>query len=189
MHKFQNLNIEAQNCIDYHCHILPGIDDGPAEMGESQEMARALSAAGFATVCCTPHRIRGVYETTSAQVRGATRQLQEALDEAGIPMNLVPGGEYYLDEFLLEHLAEPLLLPDNLFLVEVSSRVPAQFIIETLYQVIRKGLTPLIAHPERCELFAPDSADLPAVMQNPELRERRSFAARVTSCDGLQISG
>jgi protein-tyrosine phosphatase len=160
-----NLKNEAQNRMDYHCHILPGLDDGPAEMGESLEMARALAAAGFATVCCTPHRISGVYETTPEQVRAATRQLQAALDEAGIPLNLVPAGEYYLDEFLLEHLAEPLLLPDNLLLVEVSSRAHAQFLTETLYQVIRKGLTPLIAHPERCELFAPESAEQPVVVQ------------------------
>ena len=165
MHKFQNLKNEAQNRIDYHCHILPGLDDGPAEMGESLEMARALAVAGFATVCCTPHRIRGVYETTPAQVRDATRQLQGALDGAGIPLKLVPGGEYYLDEFLLEHLTEPLLLPDKLLLVEVSSRAHAQFLTETLYQVIRKGLTPLIAHPERCELFATESAAQPAVVQ------------------------
>ena len=160
-----NSNSVAQNRIDYHCHILPGLDDGPAEMGESLEMGRALAAAGFATVCCTPHRIRGVYETTPAQVRDATRQLQVALDEVGIPLDLVQGGEYYLDEFLLEQLAEPLLLPDNLLLVEVSSHAPTQFLTETLYEVVRMGLTPLIAHPERCELFAPENAAQPAVMQ------------------------
>lgn len=160
-----NVKNAEQNRIDYHCHILPGLDDGPATLSESLEMARALAAAGFATVCCTPHRIRGVYETTPAQVRAATRQLQGALDEAGIPLNLVPGGEYYLDEFLLEQLAEPLLLPGNLLLVEVSSRAHAQFLTETLYQVIRMGLTPLIAHPERCALFASESTAQPAVVQ------------------------
>jgi len=160
-----SLNSSAQDCTDYHCHILPGIDDGPKEMRESLEMARSLAAAGFTSVCCTPHRIRGVYEATPTQVRDATRQLQSALDQAGISLNLVPGGEYYLDEFLLEHLADPLLLPDNLLLIEVPSRGHKQFISETLYQVIRKGLTPLIAHPERCELFDSNIAPQPAVVQ------------------------
>jgi len=134
-------------------------------MGESLEMARALAMAGFTSVCCTPHRISGVYETTSAQVRAATRQLQVALNETGIPINLVPGCEYCVDEFLLENLSEPLLLPDNLLLVEVSSHTHPQFLSETLYQVIRKGLTPLIAHPERCELFASESAAQPTIVQ------------------------
>jgi len=160
-----NSNNEAQTYMDYHCHLLPGLDDGPAEIGESLEMAGALAAAGFTSVCCTPHRIRGVYETTPSQVRNATRQLQTALDKAGIPLKLVPGGEYYIDEFLHEQLAEPLLLPGNLLLIEISSRIHAPFIIEMLYQVVRKGMTPLIAHPERCELFAPKSSVQPTFGQ------------------------
>jgi len=48
--------------IDWHSHILPGVDDGAAEMEQSLAMASALSAAGFSTVYCTPHQMRGSYE-------------------------------------------------------------------------------------------------------------------------------
>ena len=116
-------------------------------------MAWALADAGFTTVCCTPHRIKGVYDNTSEIVRAATRELQGVLDRADIPLVLVPGMEYYVDEFLLDALADPLLLPGNVFLVEASPRCDPQFILETLYQAIRRGFTPLIAHPERCEVF------------------------------------
>jgi protein-tyrosine phosphatase len=151
----QNSKLKTKNLtVDYHCHLLPGIDDGPDTIAESIEMARALADAGYTTVCCTPHHIRGVYENTPAMVREATRVLQQALDDARIALTLVPGREYYLDEFLLDDLAEPLLLPGNLLLVEASRRCDRQFLAETLYQVVRQGITPLIAHPERCELFA-----------------------------------
>ena len=139
---------------DYHCHILPGLDDGPATVEEALEMAGALAYAGFYTVCCTPHLIKGVYDNTADKVRSATGLLQEALDRAKIPVKLVPGFEYYLDEFLLDALAEPLLLPGNLLLVEIPPRSDRNFVTDMLHQVLRRGITPLIAHPERCELLS-----------------------------------
>ena len=41
--------------IDIHCHILPGIDDGPKDLEGSLEMARAAVSAGITTVVATPH--------------------------------------------------------------------------------------------------------------------------------------
>ena len=41
--------------IDIHCHILPGIDDGPSDMNESIEMASVAAAAGITTIVATPH--------------------------------------------------------------------------------------------------------------------------------------
>lgn len=138
---------------DWHCHILPGLDDGPATIDESIEMARALADAGFTTVHCTPHCIRGLYNNIAFQVKAATRELQEAIDKVGISLVLVPGAEYYLDEFFIDDLADPLPLSGSLLLVESSVSCIPQFFIETITQVIHKGFTPLIAHPERSELF------------------------------------
>ena len=138
---------------DWHCHILPGLDDGPASIEESIEMARALADAGFTTVHCTPHCIRGLYNNTAAQVKVATRELQEAIDKVGISLVLVPGFEYYLDEFFIDDIADPLPLSGNLLLVESSASCISQLFLETITQVIQKGFTPLIAHPERSKLF------------------------------------
>ena len=146
----------AQNSLtDWHCHLLPSIDDGPSTVDEAVEMAGALADAGFTTVCCTPHHIKGVYDTTPAMVREATGRLQEQLARACIPLTLVPGIEYYLDEFLAGMLTEPLLLPGNLLLVDASPCCDQRFLTETLYTIVRKGITPLIAHPERNEVFSP----------------------------------
>jgi Capsular polysaccharide synthesis, CpsB/CapC len=40
---------------DLHCHILPGLDDGAADLSVSLEMARAFVADGVSVVACTPH--------------------------------------------------------------------------------------------------------------------------------------
>lgn len=141
---------------DYHCHILPGLDDGAADLLASLAMARILAAAGFTRICCTPHRIYGAYDTSPQRVRLETTLLQGELLAAGINVTLVPGLEYYLDEYYPDLLADPLLLPGNFILVEIPSRCEdAEFIFSLLSRTLKKGLTPLIAHPERSALLSP----------------------------------
>ena len=41
--------------IDIHCHMLPGIDDGPGRLDESLDMARLAVANGITEVVVTPH--------------------------------------------------------------------------------------------------------------------------------------
>lgn len=140
--------------IDYHCHLLPGFDDGAADLDEAVEMARLLAAAGIDEVHCTPHCIRGVYLHTPAQVVGAVATLQHELDRLGIPLRLRPGMEYYLDEFFPVQLADPLPLgASRMLLVEAPSQGDPERLRANLRLVADKGLIPLFAHPERCRLL------------------------------------
>lgn len=146
--------------IDYHCHLLPGIDDGAATLEESIAMARALCSAGFTTVCCTPHLIKGAYESSPAGIREMTKQLQLQLAAESIPLQLIPGAEYYLDEYLPEFLHDPLLLGETgLLLVEIPNHLPIEFVKETCFRIKGSGFTPLIAHPERCTLLGTEQQD------------------------------
>lgn len=140
--------------IDYHCHILPGIDDGAKYVAESLEMARILAAHGFREVCCTPHCIRGSYDTTPAQVRQAVASLQADLDREGIALRLRPGMEYYLDEYFLELETLQTLGDSRLVLVEAPSQGNMAVIADGVFRIARQGLIPLFAHPERCALLA-----------------------------------
>lgn len=142
--------------IDWHCHILPGLDDGAADIRQSLAMAAALSQAGFTTVHCTPHLMRGCFEATNDQVRHGIAELQERLDAGGIPLTLLPGREYCLDEFLPGLLEDPLPLGSSReILVEILPHTTADMIRRLLYAVVRSGFTPVIAHPERCLLLEP----------------------------------
>ncbi len=124
-------------------------------MDESIEMARSLSRAGYTTVYCTPHLIRGSYEADNATVKSAVALLQAELLEKRIDLLLFPGREYYLDEFLLEYLKDPLPLGEtNSLLIEIPGYMPVQFVKETCYRIKCSGYIPMIAHPERCELLA-----------------------------------
>ena len=142
--------------IDWHCHILPGVDDGPAEIEQSLAMASALSAAGFTTVYCTPHLIRGCYSAGNEEIRRGVAELQERVNSNGIPLTLLTGREYCLDEYLLDSLEDPIPLGNSrLILVEILPTITADMIRQLLYGVVRAGFTPVIAHPERCQLLHP----------------------------------
>lgn len=142
--------------IDWHCHILPGLDDGAAGMEQSLAMAAALAAAGFRTVYCTPHRMPGCYTARNDQVRQGVAELQQRLQDSNIPLLLQAGCEYSLDEYLLASLDDPLPLGESrLILVEILPRLTEEMVRQVLYDVVRRGFTPVIAHPERCLLLSP----------------------------------
>ena len=142
--------------IDWHSHILPGIDDGSADIEQSVTMAAALAAAGFTTVYCTPHLMRGCYEAVNDDVRRGIAALQERLERDDISLVLRPGREYCLDEYLLTYLQDPLPLGDSrLILVEIPPRITADMVRQLMYAVVRSGFVPVIAHPERCHLLEP----------------------------------
>lgn len=142
--------------IDYHCHLLPALDDGACNLDESIAMARILSKFGFSTVYCTPHMIRGCYENEPERVASATHTMQGVLDAAGIQLKLEPGCEHYLDEFFPELLAGARTIDAAKgVLVEVPFQAGPERLRPMVSAFTRLRLTPLIAHPERCKAFEP----------------------------------
>jgi protein-tyrosine phosphatase len=152
----QNSKPKTQNSLtDWHCHLLPHLDDGSDSLEESLEMGRSLERAGVTTVYCTPHCMRGVYENTPEGVRAKVAELQGALGRAGISLRLQPGMEYYLDEFFPRRLDDLLPLGDTgMVLVEAPTGGYHDQIRDFIFQVRRKGFTPLFAHPERYDFLA-----------------------------------
>ncbi len=144
--------------IDWHSHILPGVDDGPTDIEQSVAIAASLAAGGFTEVYCTPHLVRGCYEAGNDEVRWGVEKLQERLNADGIPITLRSGREYCLDEYLRAALEDPLPLGDSrLLLVELLPHSTANMARLLLYDVVRAGFTPVIAHPERSPLLEPPS--------------------------------
>lgn len=142
--------------IDYHCHILPGLDDGCRDVAESLEMARLLCEAGFTCVHCTPHCITGLFDYSAEQVRQAVGELQTALDDAGIALQLKAGMEYFVDELFFSRLDDPLTLGDSkLLLFEISPTAGFNQLKEAVFRIRCQGLIPLLAHPERYPKMMP----------------------------------
>lgn len=142
--------------IDWHSHILPGLDDGAETLDQSLEMGRLLARVGFTTVHCTPHCLRGMYDNRPKDVRDACAELQEYFDREQIGITLYPGMEYCLDEFFPDCAKELLPLGEsNFVLVETPSRATTQQLKENVFLIKRAGYEPLFAHPERHAFLAP----------------------------------
>ena len=147
-------NLPSYDC---HCHILPGLDDGAQTMEEALYLARKLNSYGFRQAVCTSHS-SSLYSNTPLTVIPACKRLQEELDKAGIPLQLVPSLEYRLiPERWTEVRRNDWLLPwsGNHILVELPISKPHKMgdidAAAEIRKLIRDGYQPVLAHPERYE--------------------------------------
>ena len=139
--------------IDLHNHLLPGIDDGPANLAGSLEMARAAVAAGITTMACTPH-VAAQYANRASGIRPAVAQLQQEITKAEIDLTIVSGAEISTDVIgrLDDDELRQLSLNDSGWLLVESPfegwpvRLP-----KMVGELEIRGFRVLIAHPERAQ--------------------------------------
>jgi protein-tyrosine phosphatase len=147
--------------VDLHCHLLPGVDDGARTPADALEMARALVEIGVSTVAVSPHARAGCAPVEVCVERLVA--LRASLAEAGVPLTLELGAENALvEEGFLEGLGTPAARPIHRgphVLVELPYSAPVPALPAVVFQMVRKGVVPLLAHPERClELQRPGRA-------------------------------
>ena len=138
--------------IDLHSHILPGIDDGAADLTVSLAMANASVADGVTDLACTPHILPGLYHNAGPQIRQATQALQRALNERGIPLRLVPGADNHIVPDFVEGLRAGRLLSvahSRYVLVEPPHHVAPPRLEDVFFNLIVAGYVPVLTHPER----------------------------------------
>ena len=142
--------------IDLHTHILPGIDDGPADWDQSLALARALSEAGVTEVAATSHIKPPIWPNTRSDLAELRDELTTKLKEAGIELVIHPGGEHWWCGVVLDDLAQGLGQPygqGKAFLVEIQPNDDPPLFEERLYALQRSGLKPVLAHVERYRIF------------------------------------
>ena len=138
--------------IDLHSHILPGVDDGPATIDESLEIARRAASDGVRLIAATPH-VRDDYPTEAATMERLVGELRAAIQEEGIPLELRPGGEIAID--WLGRLSKEDLGRFGLggspryILLEFPYAGWPLSLHEWVFQLVTREITPVIAHPER----------------------------------------
>jgi protein-tyrosine phosphatase len=137
--------------IDLHSHILHRLDDGPESLEGSLEFARAAVDAGTEIIVATPH-IRDDYPFPLDAIEERRAELTEALTEEGIELTVVAGGEVSLAKSadLSQADLESVAIGDGPYvLVESPYSAATDFLEYALHGVLGRGLTPILAHPER----------------------------------------
>ena len=137
--------------IDFHSHILPEIDDGAKTMEESIHMIEVLQILGYNKLIATPHINSDRYPNTNEKIHHVWQNVCAELQSRKIDIALEYSAEYFLDDHFKELLVDQQLLPfeQNYLLVEMSFMGMQMNMDEIFWEIISKGYTPILAHPER----------------------------------------
>lgn len=141
--------------IDLHCHMLPGVDDGPDTLEEAIALCHHAVAAGITHSVVTPHVHPGRYENDALTIPAAVSTLRDALLREGIPLQLGYSGEVRISPEIL-----PMVMAGRIpFHGEWKGQrvllleFPHSHILPGSDKLVRwllqRNIVPMIAHPER----------------------------------------
>lgn len=145
---------EAASVLDFHLHILPGVDDGAPDLATALAMLRALRDQGVDQAVATPHwRSPRFTSVDEARIAAAWAELTAAAAEVpGVALHL--GAENHCtgvgdaEDFAAK--ARPLG-KSAVVLVEFPDDHLPPTAWTCCFALRRRGLRPVIAHPERCK--------------------------------------
>lgn len=139
--------------VDIHCHILPGLDDGPDAFEESLAMAEMAIADGITHVVATPHA-NSMYPFQPESIKRLRDELQE---KVGDRLQLATGCDFHLSfenvQDIASNPAKYTINQKRYLLVEFADFAIPPTMDDTLHQLQLLGLSIVITHPERNRLI------------------------------------
>jgi protein-tyrosine phosphatase len=145
--------------VDVHCHYLPAVDDGAANLDEGLALVRAAHTNGISRILLTPHIHVGRYENTRSSLQVRFETFRRAIFSANIPVEVALAAEVRCtDELmsLIERDEIPFLLDahgNKTLLLEMPHSRVTPGVEQFVRWLQKKNITPLLAHPERNKEF------------------------------------
>lgn len=150
--------------IDFHNHLMPGVDDGAATLAESRAALRLMREQGVTTVVTTPHLRASLVGSRAecaeylARLDEAWGQLRALAAEEFPELRIERGVELMLDTPTVNLSDARLRLAGTSFvLVEFPFMSIPPNAGSAIFEMKMRGWTPIIAHPERYGNLSPDS--------------------------------
>ncbi|MGB5399942.1 MAG: CpsB/CapC family capsule biosynthesis tyrosine phosphatase [Thermoanaerobaculia bacterium] len=151
---------DAMRFVDIHTHLIPGLDDGPASLGETLEMLRHAYDRGTRAMVATPHMFASLGDTDVVRVSDSYVAMEERLQELARSkenrflreMALYLGAENLVSPEFLQALQKRDVLTLNgshYLLVEFPPYLPFDIAESAVDRILESGLTPVLAHVER----------------------------------------
>lgn len=138
--------------IDIHSHIIPGIDDGSKNMEMTLEMLKNAEREGTKEIVATPHYLLEYGESKIEEVKVLVKELNSIITKEGINIKVYSGQEVYFTENILKDYLDGNIgtLNDSRYmLIEFNMNRFEENIFDIIYELQVRGITPIIAHPER----------------------------------------
>lgn len=146
--------------IDIHTHILPFVDDGAKDMETSLEMAKIAASEGIKYIFATPHYIENEGYNDKNKNSEILEELNIKLKENDIDIEVILGNEVYITPEIIELIESEkvsLLGESKYLLMELPMFEIPMYLEDIIYELKLKGITPIIAHPERYREVKNDS--------------------------------
>lgn len=193
-----------RSVIDFHTHILPGIDDGSASVEESIALLKMEKKQGIQRVVATPH-FYAQHDTPERFLRRRNRaeiMLREALDVHSDLPEIKIGAEVYFFHGISDSDAISELTIDSKRCILIE--MPVSPWTESMYReleglYVKRGITPIVAHVDRYigrfrTFGIPQRlSELPVLVQaNAEFflnRSTSSMAMRMLKNDQIHLLG
>lgn len=140
--------------VDFHSHLLPGIDDGAKTFGDTVSLIDGLQKIGMAHFITTPHVMKNVWDNSRESIQEKCSETNAKLSQQG-QVQLHAAAEYLMDGNFNELFKKEKLLTvkDNYVLVEMSYINPPIQLYDILFDLQVAGYKPILAHPERYLFF------------------------------------
>lgn len=189
------LRVTERRYVDFHTHILPGVDDGSRSVEQSLQMIRTLAADNVGFIALTPHFYPQVDnpEKFVARRNKALEVLREAqAREADISdVKLIAGAEIeYFDGLVCMTDYPELKLGDSkCMLIEMPPQVWSMRMVEDLIRLNdRSGCRVVIAHVERY-LFLQKREVINELLENGVVMQSNAefFIGKHTSHKALKL--
>jgi protein-tyrosine phosphatase len=141
--------------IDLHCHMLPGIDDGPETLAEAVALCRHAVTAGITHSVVTPHIHPGRYENDATTIPSVIQTLRDALLREHVPLQLGYSGEVRISPEILPMVMEGRIpfhgewKGQKVMLLEFPHSHILPGSDKLVRWLLQRKIVPMIAHPER----------------------------------------
>lgn len=138
--------------VDLHSHVLFGLDDGAPDRATAVAMLDGLAALGVSEQCVTPHQKAAQYLPPWEAVEATYAELETLRKPVHPTLRLA--AENMWDDVFYRRAGEdtvPGYRGSSAFLVEIPPSLLPPGMIERLFQFVRAGKLPVLAHPERYE--------------------------------------
>jgi protein-tyrosine phosphatase len=139
--------------IDLHCHILPGLDDGPKTIEESLVMCGMAFQDGIRTLVAMPHTLNGVYSNDVETILRAVEVLRDGLRTAGLEMEIIPGSEVHVSPDISRLIQDGQVMTINntgqAVMLEFPEYFVPQIMCRFLESLVKEEIVPVVSHPER----------------------------------------
>lgn len=169
--------------IDFHSHVIYGVDDGSIDEEMTLNMLKIAKESGTELIVATPHFFKGRFEVELSEITKIIDKIRGLAFDNNISIKLCLGQEVRYDENILDYYLKSFISTINnsrYMLIELPMKEFSIYqVINDIYELQLKGIIPILAHPERYDVFQEEPE-----LINKFIDEGYLFQLNVGSLDG-----